>query len=131
MDNANIQSLRATMLVRMRESEIQRSILDNLRWRGILAFRCQPAPVPVRKGNAIVGFRRADVFNVGMPDIVCVIRGRFVGIEVKSKSGKQRPEQRVWQERIAKAGGAYVLARSWEDVVSALSHEFSLCSTKS
>jgi hypothetical protein len=119
------------MLVRMRESEIQRSILDNLRWRGILAFRCQPAPVPVRKGNAIVGFRRADAFNVGMPDIVCVIRGRFIGIEVKSESGRQRPEQRVWQERIAHAGGTYVLARSWEDVLSALSHEFSLCSTKS
>jgi hypothetical protein len=84
------------MLVRMREAEIQRSIIDNLRWRGILAFRCQPAPVPVRKGNSIVGFRRADAFNVGMPDIVCVIRGRFVGIEVKSESGRQRPEQRTW-----------------------------------
>lgn len=117
------------MLVRMRESEIQRSILDNLRWRGILAFRCQPAPVPVRKGNAIVGFRRADAFNVGMPDIVCIIRGRFVGIEVKSESGRQRPEQRVWQERIVKAGGVYMLARSWEDVSGALSREFSLCST--
>lgn len=56
MDNANIESLRATMLVRMRESEIQRSILDNLRWRGILAFRCQPAPVPVRKGSVIATF---------------------------------------------------------------------------
>lgn len=118
------------MLVRMRESEIQRSILDNLRWRGILAFRCQPAPVPVRKGNAVVGFRRADAFNVGMPDIVCVIRGRFVGIEVKSQTGRQRPEQRVWQERIANAGGVYVLARSWEDVQLAFLHENILCTTK-
>lgn len=117
------------MLVRMRESEIQRSIIDNLRWRGMLAFRCQPAPVPVRKGNAIVGFRRADAFNVGMPDIVCVIHGRFVGIEVKSESGRQRPDQCAWEERIVKAGGTYVLARSWEDVAAALANVNILCST--
>ncbi len=117
------------MLVRMKESEIQRSIIDNLRWRGILAFRCQPAPVPIRKGTAIVGFRRADAFNVGMPDIVCVIRGRFIGIEVKSPLGRQRPDQRVWQERIVKAGGFYILARSWMDVSNFLSIK-QVCDTK-
>ena len=109
------------MLVRMKESDIQRSILDNLRWRGFLAFRCQPAPVPIRKGNNIVGFRRADAFNVGMPDIVCVIRGRFIGIEVKSAIGRQSPEQHEWQERIKKAGGVYILARSWTEIERAIS----------
>jgi hypothetical protein len=108
------------MLVRMRETEIQRAIIDNLRWRGILAFRCQPAPVPIRNGRNIVGFRKADPFNVGIPDIICVIRGRFVGIEVKSAIGRESPEQRDWQGRIERAGGVYVLARSWEDVEKAM-----------
>ena len=108
------------MLVRMRETDIQHSILDNLRWRGILAFRCQPAPIPIRKGKTIIGFRRSDAFNVGMPDIVCVIRGQFIGIEVKSPEGRQRDEQKLWQRRIESAGGTYILARSWEDVESAL-----------
>lgn len=112
------------MLVRMKETEIQRSILENLRWRGILAYRCQPAPVPIRNGNRIVGFRRADAFNVGMPDIVCVIAGRYIGIEVKSETGRQRAEQLDWQRKIEKAGGTYVLARSWKDVEQAI-----LCST--
>ena len=108
------------MLVRMRETEIQRAIIDNLRWRGILAFRCQPAPVPIRNGRNIVGFRKADPFNVGIPDIICAIKGRFIGIEVKSEIGRQSPEQVEWQRRIEKAGGAYVLARSWEDVSAAI-----------
>ncbi len=119
------------MLVRMRESEIQKSILDNLRWRGFLAFRCQPAPIPVRKGRTIIGFRRADAFNVGMPDIVCVIQGKFVGIEVKSKLGRQRTEQLEWQLRIEKAGGIYILAKSWDEVASAIGCQFQqqLCNT--
>ncbi len=108
------------MLVRMRESNIQRSILDNLRWRGILAFRCQPAPIPIRKGKTIIGFRRSDAFNVGMPDIVCVIRGQFIGIEVKSPEGRQRKEQRDWQTKIETAGGTYILARSWDEVAKAI-----------
>ncbi len=108
------------MLVRMRESDIQHSILDNLRWRGILAFRCQPTPIPIRKGRTIIGFRRSDVFNVGMPDIVCVIRGQFIGIEVKSPEGRQRAEQRDWQTKIETAGGTYILARSWDEVAKAI-----------
>jgi hypothetical protein len=100
----------------MRESDIQYAILANLRYRNILAFRCQPAPIPIRKGKTIIGFRKSDAFNVGMPDIVCVMDGRFIGIEVKSPEGKQRDEQKVWQLRIESAGGTYVLARSWEDV---------------
>jgi hypothetical protein len=113
------------MLVRMKEIEIQRAIIDGLRWRGVLAFRCQPAPVPIRNGRSIIGFRKADQFNIGMPDIVCVIQGRFIGIEVKSTIGRQSPEQIEWQLRIEKAGGTYVLARSWEDVEKEI-----LCNTK-
>ncbi len=108
------------VLPSVKETAIQRCILDNLRWRGLLAFRCQPASIPIRKGKAILGFRRGDPFNVGIPDIICAIEGRFVGIEVKSESGRQSPEQIEWQRRIEKAGGTYVLARSWEDVSAAI-----------
>jgi len=47
---------------------------------------------------------------------------------VKSESGRQRPEQRTWEERIVKAGGIYVLARSWADVAAAIVNE-NICST--
>lgn len=103
-----------------KEVDIQRCILENLRWRGILAFRCQPAAIPRREGGRIIGLRKGDPFNVGMPDIICVIQGRFVGIEVKFAFGRQSPEQCDWQRRIERAGAIYILARSWEDVAGNL-----------
>lgn len=54
----------------------------------------------------------------GTPDIVGLIapEGRFVGIEVKTETGKQRPEQVTMQRVIEAFGGLYVLARSVADV---------------
>lgn len=104
------------------ESAIQRHILDNLLWRKIVAWRSQAIPVPIRRGREIVGLRKADPHTVGIPDIMCVLEpdGRLVGIEVKTKTGKQRPGQAEWAEKLRKAGALYVLARSWEDVANAI-----------
>lgn len=54
----------------------------------------------------------------GTPDIVGLIapEGRFVGIEVKTATGKQRPEQVTMQRVIEGWGGVYCLARSIDDV---------------
>lgn len=43
--------------------------------------------------------------EVGIPDLLCCIKGRFVGIEVKQPSGKLRPAQRVVLREIYDAGG--------------------------
>ena len=58
----------------------------------------------------------------GIPDIVCCINGRFVGIEVKNK-GKlwnQSEEQKIHQELIERSGGLYILADSLQTVQEAL-----------
>ncbi len=102
------------------ESAIQRSILDNLLYRGILAWRQQSIPTPIRRGRSIVGLRRADPHTVGIPDIACIVRGQYFGIEVKTETGRQRPEQKEWQQKLQAAGATYVLARSWEDVAKTL-----------
>jgi hypothetical protein len=104
----------------MSETAIQRSILDNLLWRGILAWRQQSIPTPIRRGRLIIGLRKADIHTVGIPDIACIINGQYFGIEVKTENGKQRPEQKDWQEKLQAAGASYILARSWEDVARAL-----------
>ena len=57
----------------------------------------------------------------GIPDIVLVIDGRFVGFEVKTYNGSQRPLQRKFQERLEDAGGKYYIIRSMKDVEDALS----------
>jgi hypothetical protein len=106
--------------LKIKEIGIQRNILDNLVWRGIFCWRSQATPVPIRRGRAIVGLRKIDPHLVGMPDVMALIHGTFVAIEVKSKTGRQRPEQKEWEARVKKNRGIYILARSWEDVAREL-----------
>lgn len=104
-----------------RETPIQTSILENLQWRGVFAWRNQKGVIPIRQGGKIVAVRKSkeeDNTN-GMPDIIAIIGGRFIGIEVKTETGTQSKDQIEWQRRCGKAGGIYIVARSWEDVVRA------------
>ena len=57
----------------------------------------------------------------GAPDIVCVVDGQYVGIEVKSPSGRQNEAQKAFQKSLEEAGGRYILARSVDDVIYGLS----------
>lgn len=100
------------------ESAIQRSILDGLLYKGYMAWRNNVAPIPIRRGREITGFRRIDPHVVGMADILCVLKpsGRLLGIEVKTPKGRLTEKQRDWGEKLEANGGAYLVARSWEDV---------------
>ena len=56
----------------------------------------------------------------GTPDILAVIGGRFVAIEVKAPAGKVSPIQQAQIDRINAAGGLAFVARSVDDVKAAL-----------
>ena len=62
---------------------------------------------------------------IGMPDIMGIIApaGRLVGIEVKSPTGRQTPEQKLWQKVITDLGGLYILAKHIDDITEALQHD--------
>jgi hypothetical protein len=60
-------------------------------------------------------FRSAPV---GFPDLIGCAAGRALAIEVKSATGRQRPEQRAWQKRWESAGGIYLLARDVDVTVA-------------
>jgi hypothetical protein len=97
------------------EKSTQAAILEWLGYRRIFHYR-----------NNSGGFRDANKHfyrfgALGSPDIVCVIGGIYVGIEVKDLKGRQNPNQVEFQSQLEKAGGIYVVARSIEDVEAALS----------
>jgi hypothetical protein len=53
----------------------------------------------------------------GYPDITGIIKGgKFLAIEVKSLTGKQTTEQKLWEKIITQMGGVYILARKIEDL---------------
>ena len=88
--------------------------LDYLALRGIFHYR-----------NNSGGFKDANQHfyqfgAVGSPDIVAVINGRYVAIEVKGTNGRQSDHQKEFQRKLELAGGTYILAFSLTDVVIAI-----------
>lgn len=52
----------------------------------------------------------------GDPDIVVCYKGRYIGLEAKTLTGKQSPIQKIRMGEIRDAGGIYEIVRSVEDV---------------
>jgi hypothetical protein len=86
------------------------------------------AAAALRKGNvagalAMLDQARPIAFGVeGAADLSGILAtGRRLEIEVKSETGRQRPQQKLYEAMIQKHNGLYVLARSVSDVERALS----------
>lgn len=80
------------------------------------AVNPQPGKVSKRMG----ALRKAMGLRAGVPDLMFIIGGRFLGIEMKRPGDYQRTNQKEVQSEIEAAGGAYVVCRSVEDVANAL-----------
>jgi hypothetical protein len=52
----------------------------------------------------------------GLPDIAVIKDGMYIGLEVKTKTGRQRDTQKLAQSKIEKAGGKYFIVRSLDEV---------------
>lgn len=66
----------------------------------------------MNSGAARMGGRFVRFGWPGCPDVLGQLQdGRLLGVEVKSPTGKLRPEQTVFLERIRSAGGVAFMAR--------------------
>ena len=75
----------------------------------------------MNSGAASMGARFVRFGFKGCPDVLGQLRdGRLLGVEVKSPTGKLRPEQSVFLERIRGAGGVAFMARDCRDVLREL-----------
>src|SRR5260370_41147793 len=87
-----------------KESEIQKAILDYLTLRRVLHYRNN-------SGAFVDSNKHFYRFGaIGSPDIVCVIDGQFVGIEVKAPKGRQSDNQKQFQAELEAVGGKYILS---------------------
>ena len=88
------------------------------------ALRAHPAVSwceRMNSGAARVGGRFIRFGFTGCPDVLGQLKdGRLLGVEVKAPTGKLRPEQAVFLERINGAGGLGFMARDCRDVFAAL-----------
>ena len=102
------------------EAQIQKEIL---KWLSCLpkseVFAWRNYVGPIVRGSGDSKFYTKNPCP-GRPDIEVVIYGRYVGLEVKTKKGKLRPEQITFKESIEKVGGIYFVVRSLDDAIKAI-----------
>lgn len=95
----------------MMEKEIENSILSFLDFIGVFAWKNQSVGIydPIKKI-----YRRSNnkYHRKGIADILGIVEGKFLAIEVKSKTGTISPEQRIFIARVNQDGGIGFIARS-------------------
>jgi hypothetical protein len=99
------------------ESTIESEILWRLYKLGIFCWK-----------NTSGGFfdgkrmrRQVNPFAIpGTSDILAIIKGLLIAIEVKSAKGKPTPEQIKFIDNVNKNGGIAFIARSWLEVETKL-----------
>ena len=72
-------------------------------------------------GHAVMARGGRVTFGVGGPggaDLIGMLLGRFLALEVKTPTGRQSPEQRQFQTLVESKGGIYLLTRSVADAVA-------------
>lgn len=107
--------------LREKESDIQKAILDYLKIRKIVAWRNNSGTAQVKMGQREYWMRLAPK---GTSDIIGYLPdGRFLAIEVKTKTGVPTPEQREFINNVRIAGGLAFVATSIDDVQTYLKHQ--------
>ena len=64
---------------------------------------------------------RKGVQRKGIPDIIGIIDGRFIGIEVKIGRDRQSADQKLIEKEINESGGVYFIAKSYDDYIDKIS----------
>jgi hypothetical protein len=107
----------------VKEKQIQNEIIHFLRILGVYCWTNNSVGIydPVKK---IYRKNRSPNHLNGVSDILGIIGGRFLAIEVKSEKGVLRPEQRIFLAHINEEGGVAFVARSLRDVAVNLSRFF-------
>ena len=69
-------------------------------------------------------FRKLGGYAIkGVSDIIGIYKGRMVCLEVKSATGKLRPEQKSFLEKMKELGAITAVVRSWPEAQLALGME--------
>ncbi len=102
---------------KVRESVIVKQCLEHLEHLGYLAWRNN-------SGLMFVQGRRIQLAPAGTPDIVGLdLKGGFIGVECKAEKGYQSDNQKMFEEKIKKNKGIYLLVHSVEELKEKLNEE--------
>lgn len=93
------------------ESSVVSACLRYLAYKRVFAWRNNSGGFKPEKGRHFIRFGFP-----GSPDIIAVVNGQFVGIEVKFGKGKLSDSQVAFRSRLEEAGGKYLVVYSVEEL---------------
>lgn len=103
------------------EKVVQRSICDYLQAKGYFFWRSNNIPVFGRNNAGMKTFRSMPKHTPkGLPDIIMIHRGEFIGLEVKREGAKLRPDQQKIGCQIVDNGGYYYVVHNLVELVKYL-----------
>jgi hypothetical protein len=95
------------------ESAIQRAIVDLLRYQGLLVIRINSGMARAMRTESIV-----HLAPQGTPDLLVLFpEGKVLWIEVKTRTGRIRPDQVQMHDRLRSLGHDVVILRSADELV--------------
>lgn len=107
------KSRRTALVKGLKETDVQKAICDYLAHRKHFFWRNNNMPV---YNHQTQQYRAMPKYSMkGVPDIIVVKDGWFVGLEVKMGS-KQSDDQKIFEKGVKEAGGEYYVVRSIDDV---------------
>jgi hypothetical protein len=96
------------------ENQVLAAVANYLKLRGVFFWRTNNIPVYDKTRGA---FRSMPEFSrKGVPDIIAIVKGQFVGLEMKRPDGRQSADQKQFEEDVVKAGGRYFVIKSIDDI---------------
>jgi hypothetical protein len=99
----------------MKESDIQKSILDYLKLKKHLVFKHRNVGIFKQDTGKYIPLAAGEK---GISDIIgCTPQGKFLAIEVKMPGKKPSPEQIEFLSRVERHHGIGVVAYSLDDVI--------------
>ncbi len=100
----------------MKESQVQKLILDYLRLKGCLVFKVNNGGIYVKSRDC---YMKSPM--KGIADIIgCTKSGKMIAIEVKVKYNKPSLEQLEFLAQVKQRKGIGILAYSLDDVIKEL-----------
>src|SRR3990167_10530073 len=99
------------------EQQIQKTIIDYLRFKKYVVFKHHSTGSTIREGKPVY-FAHGEK---GISDIIaCSPKGTFVAIEVKKPGGRPSPEQLDFLARVKANNGIGILAYSLDEVMEVI-----------
>jgi len=100
------------------ESEVLNAVCEYLSAKNYFFFRVNNVPVFQGDGHGGGFFRKLSKWSIaGVPDIIMIYNGDFIGLEIKTPSGRQSPEQKAFETRCKNESGEYYIIRRIEDLI--------------